>query len=134
EGARRGAHGQERGEEGDLQPWGVWRQAQVSEAHAGRNARPRRAIYPPADARSCAGLRHEHGGAPDLALAQRLERGVRLFQRKALHFDTQLRLAGEEAELLSVAPGEVRDGAHAAPAPATPVRAAGDGPPVDAAA
>src|SRR5207244_11557953 len=122
----RKADGRGRDEEGELQPSRVWRQGQVSEAHAGRNARPRRAIYPPADARSCAGLRHEHGGAPDLALAQRLERGVRLFQRKALHFDTQLRLAGEEEELLSVAPGEVRDGAHAALAPEHLVRAAGD--------
>src|SRR5229473_5262328 len=80
----------------------------------------------------CAGLRDQHGGAADLASAQRPERPVRLFERETLHLDAQLALAGDEEELLSVPPGEVRDGAQGALAPEQLVREAGDVAHVDA--
>src|SRR5215210_2591973 len=68
---------------------------------------------------------HQHGRAPDLSSAQRLQGLVRLFEGKRAHLRADGHLRGEGEELLAVLAGKVRDRADGALSPEDLVREGG---------
>src|SRR5215210_8604216 len=60
---------------------------------------------------------HQHGRAPDLSSAQRLQGLVRLFEGKRAHLRADGHLRGDGEELLAVLAGKVRDRADGALSP-----------------